>query len=626
MADPTGSPGMKPETAAVSHVEQHDQIQRQSDSNADAPPAFEKVPLGQHDDDNVVGADFAVADDELPVGYFRSLNFLGSMLGIGMSFCCGVGGFSLIAPVLGIVNADIGPNANLTWVSMSYLLTSSIGLIIVGRVTDIFGRRWWFIGGNAVGTIGAIVCAVAPNIPALIAGETLIGIGASVQLSYAFAVGEIVPLQWRFLAQAYVFVWGIPGSGLAPAISYAFIYKTAAGWRGIFYFLIALNAITTALFFFFYHPPTFRMKHASANKKKFIKDFDYLGIFLVTLGLLLFLMGISWGGTLHPWKSAAVIVTIVLGFLVIVAFVLWETYGNPKEPMMPIHVFRHRGWNITIILWSLGAAIYYANAILWPGLVAVCYSEGHSSMWAGWMSCIPGCGILAGEFCAAGFKRKTNWQIMAVFPIGGVLLGVMATSNPDTVVRSSALIFFASFFIGWNELLNSTVATITIDDQREIGTYAGTGGSARSLISTICSVIYQTVLANRLAQTIPAKVPVAVVNAGLPESSVAAFITAVQTGTAAAYASVAGLTPAIQAAGVRAYQEATSSAYNTVFLTTIAFSGLGVILSFFAPNVDHLLTKSVNITVNVSEQDAAVAAARQHDRLEMQQRDAESAV
>ncbi|KIH93737.1 hypothetical protein SPBR_04155 [Sporothrix brasiliensis 5110] len=602
MADISGRSGSKSETDVVTHVEHdsgldqsRDQIQTQQhghdgdNSNNNDVPAFEKTALGRTEDDNVVGADFAVADDQLPAGYFRSLNFVGSMLAIGLSFCCGVGGFSLIAPVLGIVNADIGPDPNLTWVSMSYLLTSSIGLIVVGRVTDIFGRRWWFVGGNAMGTLGAIVCAAAPTIPALIAGETLIG--------------------------AYVFVWSIPGSGLAPAISYAFIYQTKAGWRGIFYFLIALNAITTVLFYVFYHPPTFHMKHASANKQAFIKHFDYLGIVLVTLGLLLFLMGISWGGTLHPWKSAAVVVTIVLGLLTIVAFVLWETYGNPKEPMMPIHVFRHRGWNITIVLWSLGAAaIYYANAILWPSMVAALYSEGHSRMWAGWMSCIPGCGILAGEFCAAAFRRKTNWQIMAVFPVGGVLLGVMATSTPDTVVRSSALIFFASFFIGWNELLNSTVATISIQDQREIGTYAGTGGSSRSLISTVCSTIYTTVLSNRLAHTIPAKVPAAVVAAGLPERSVAAFLAAIQAGTATAWDAVAGLTPEIRTAGIRAYQDASASAYSTVFLTTIAFSGLGSILAIFAPNVDHLLTKSVNITVNVGDLDAAVGVAQEQEK------------
>lgn len=148
----------------------------------------EDARAGHHDpikDDGVVGRDFTVSGTDLPDGYFRSFSFIGSLIAIGASFGCGVAGFSLIAPVLAFVNADIGPDPNLTWVALSYLLTTSVGLLIVGRVTDIFGRRWWFIGGNAVATVGSIVCAVAPNIPALIAGETLIGIGASVQLSYA---------------------------------------------------------------------------------------------------------------------------------------------------------------------------------------------------------------------------------------------------------------------------------------------------------------------------------------------------------------------------------------------------------------------------------------------------------
>jgi MFS family permease len=60
-----------------------------------------------------------------------------------------------------------------------------MSVFLVGRITDIFGRRWFFIIGCAVATLGSIVCATAPNVPALIAGETLIGIGGSVQLSYA---------------------------------------------------------------------------------------------------------------------------------------------------------------------------------------------------------------------------------------------------------------------------------------------------------------------------------------------------------------------------------------------------------------------------------------------------------
>lgn len=108
-------------------------------------------PLGNEE---VKGRDFTVKDDELPPGYFRSFTFIGSLMAIGMSFGCGVGGFGFVTPVLGFINADIGPDPNLAWIALSYLLTSSVGLLIVGRVTDIFGRRWWFVGGNAVGTLG----------------------------------------------------------------------------------------------------------------------------------------------------------------------------------------------------------------------------------------------------------------------------------------------------------------------------------------------------------------------------------------------------------------------------------------------------------------------------------------
>ncbi|KAF1989204.1 fungal trichothecene efflux pump [Aulographum hederae CBS 113979] len=519
------------------------------------------------------------------------------MFAIGASFGCGVAGFGLVAPILSFVNADIGPDLNITWVALSYLLTSSIGLIIVGRITDIFGRRWFFIVGNAIALVGSIVCAVAPSIPALIAGETLIGIGASVQLSYAFVVGEIVPTKWRFLAQGYVFLWGIPSSGFAPVIAYAFVFQTGVGWRGIYYLLIGLNGACTAAWYFFYYPPSFAMKHGSARKMRFLKEFDYIGTLMVTLGLLLLLMGLSWGGTLHPWISAHVIATIVIGFILLVAFVLYETFVPLKEPLLPMHLFRNRGWVISVILWSLGAAVYYALAILWPSMVATLYASGHSTMWAGWMSCISNSGILFGEYVGANFKRKTNYQIIVVFFLGSVFLAAMATCTPDTPVRAAIFVFLAAAFIGWNEILNSTIATISIDDQREIGTATGAGGSARSTISTICSTVYTVILSNRIAQTIPAQVPPALVSAGLPISSIPAFLAAITAGTQSAWDAVGGLTPAIQAVGVRAYQEASSDAYTTVFLSTLAFSGIGIVLSPFLPSVDHLLTEDVTVTL-----------------------------
>jgi hypothetical protein len=109
--------------------------------------------------------------------------------------------------------------------------------------------------------------------------------------------------------------------------------------------------------------------------------------------------------------------------------------------------------------------------------------------------------------------------------------------------------------------------------------------------------VFTTVLSNRLSQTIPEKVPPALVAAGLPAASVPSFLAAITAGTASAFQSVAGLTPQIQAIGFRAYQEANAAAFSTVFLSTLGFSGVGIILTFFTPNVDHLLTGDVNITI-----------------------------
>jgi hypothetical protein len=59
--------------------------------------------------EDVKGHDFSVDTADLPKGYFRGATFIGSMFAIGVSFACGVGGFAFVAPILGIINADIGP-------------------------------------------------------------------------------------------------------------------------------------------------------------------------------------------------------------------------------------------------------------------------------------------------------------------------------------------------------------------------------------------------------------------------------------------------------------------------------------------------------------------------------------
>jgi hypothetical protein len=110
-------------------------------------------------------------------------------------------------------------------------------------------------------------------------------------------------MKYRFLTTAWLYLWTIPISGLGPAVSKAFVLYTGQGWRWCYYLMIIVNVLSGLLYFLFYHPPTFQQKHKRKSKMQVFKDFDFIGCVLFTAGLLLFVMGLSWGGSLYAWKS-----------------------------------------------------------------------------------------------------------------------------------------------------------------------------------------------------------------------------------------------------------------------------------------------------------------------------------
>lgn len=106
-----------------------------------------------------------------------------------------------------------------------------------------------------------------------------------------------------------------------------------------------------------------------------------------------------------------------------------------------------------------------------------------------------------------------------------------------------------------------------------------------------------------MAQTIAGQVPPALVEAGLPASSIPDFISVIPTGD---FESVPGISQTIIAAGVRAYQWASSDAFSTVFLTSIAFTCLGLICCIWVPNIESRLTNEVAATLHKRNTEALV--------------------
>jgi len=395
-------PSQKQSRSEVSHLEQAD-AENQSPSTVHG---------------------FAAVADQLPKGYYTSSYFLGSCFAVGMSAASAWGGFGFIGPILGQIDADLGPSPNILWVALVYTLGTGVGLLLVGRITDLFGRRWFFIGGSALGLIGAIVAATATSVNTLIGGETLIALGASAGLSYPLTLGEMVPMKYRFVANGLIYIFAFGTSGMGAAVSTALILHTGPQWRWCYYILIICNGLAALSWFAFYHPPTFHMKWGRQSRTKVVKDFDYIGLVLFMAGLILFLIGLTWGGTAYPWRSAHVISTIIIGFLCLVALAVWETFGSPREPLLPMYLFKNRGYVAAVLLVSLGATVYYAFAIIWPAMVATVYGDGRP-MWVGWISSLVGIGITVGELIGGIFAEKigkVKYQCITMITLGSIFL------------------------------------------------------------------------------------------------------------------------------------------------------------------------------------------------------------
>lgn len=126
----------------------------------------------------------------------------------------------LILPtnILTYINEDIGPSSYISWFNIARTLSLSFTYTILGRLSDLFGRRWFFIGGNIVALVGIIVCAFAKNVDSLVVGAAIYGLGETVQLSFNVAIGELVPNKYRPMVLSFIFLTNAPIATFGPII------------------------------------------------------------------------------------------------------------------------------------------------------------------------------------------------------------------------------------------------------------------------------------------------------------------------------------------------------------------------------------------------------------------------
>ncbi|CAI6340163.1 unnamed protein product [Periconia digitata] len=530
--------------------------------------------------------------DEMPRGYFWSPQFLGTTTAVCCGSICAYLGWVLPANTLALINADIGPSTNLNWVATIWTIGSAIGFLLVGRLSDIFGRKWMVMGTSVLGLLGCIVGGTAKNIDTLIGANLMNGIAAAGQLSFGIVLGELVPNKQRGPIVTLVFASSLPFAVFGPIIARTFIEKTAAGWRWSYYLGIILSGITIILYQFFYHPPTYEQLHVGGKPKwQQFKELDFVGIFLFIAGTVLFLIGLSWGGTTYPWTSAAVLCTILIGFATLVAFGLYEQYVFKGQAIMPPRLFKKLEYVAIVMIAAVAAMVYYALTVLWPTILSTIYTT--DVMLVGWSSSVVGGGILLGQI-AGGFAitylPKAKWQLIILSIMGTAFLAAQAGMRADAYATFITLGILATFVIGWIDNVVFPGVTLLWESQ-DIGLATGVLGSIRAIGGAVAQTVYVSILQNKLATFLPQYVGAAATSAGLPASSIPALLTTI--GAAGNLTSVPGITPDVIAAAGAATQKAYLESFKVVFLATIPFGVVLIGFSVLSPNFEGVLSGNV---------------------------------
>ncbi|KAF2489135.1 fungal trichothecene efflux pump [Lophium mytilinum] len=535
-----------------------------------------------------IGGDLA----SMPKGYYWSPGFIGTFAATCLAQVSGYLGWTLPANTISLVNEALGPSPNFVWLAVSWTAGFSVGFTLVGRLSDIFGRRWFYIACSMLALIANVIGAAAQSVEMLIATNTLNGLASAGQLSFFIVIAELVPNSRRGPFNAIILATSTPFAVFGPPIARAFFTNTSLQWRWSYILGVIVNTLAVVLYFFFYHPPTYEMLHVGGkNKIRQLASLDWLGITLFVSGLTVFLIGLNWGGSSYPWKSAHTLGALLSGFATLVLFCIWEAFCGLEYPLIPMSLFKSLKYDVLTICASVGCMVYYSMTVIWPTMASALYAPNNIQE-TGWLSCAVGGGLLLGQILGGFCHRyvpKIRIQMIVVSAFMAAFVAALASSTQHTRARTVAFMVLGATAAGYVEsvTLSSYAYFFAADD---IGLVSGAAGAIRIACGAVATSMYSSILSSKLSTYLPQYVTPAATGAGLPAASLPALFEGIAAGS---YAAVPGITGGIEGVVGEAVKHAYSESFRIVFLCTLPFGAISLVAAFFCPNVDEFLVGDV---------------------------------
>ncbi|KAI9351882.1 major facilitator superfamily domain-containing protein [Pilaira anomala] len=456
--------------------------------------------------ENVIVA--AAAEEEKPK---KKTNIFVVFSGLQLALFLAALDSTIVAPALPRIGSDFNQMTVVSWVATSYILTFDVFQPLFAKFSDIFGRKLILMIGIVIFLFGSLLCGVATSMIMLIISRAIAGIGGAGIFSMVFIIiSDLVPLEQRGSYQGVVNSVFALSSVCGPLIGGSFTdYVT---WRWNFYINLPIGAIAMILLFVF-----LRMPVPKGNLKQKLKRIDYAGAGIVLVFATLFLLAMNFGGQLYPWKSAAVIVPLVLTVLLICLLVYVET--KVEEPLMPPRLFKNVSVaSVLATNWFFGMTFFVMIYYL-PIYFQVV--RGDSAMWSG-IRLIPMEMMIAVFSTASGIFISKKGIFKPLLPMGmgflTICIGLLSLFDRDTSF-SKIYGFTVVGGIGMGLMFSSAIIALqACAEPKDIAVVTGLGNFTRILGGALGVAIASAILNSSLAKELPKHVPADIVQNVLDSS------------------------------------------------------------------------------------------------------------
>jgi len=394
---------------------------------------------------------------------------------------------TIVSTAMPRISAILGGTDYYTWVITIYMLTSTIATVLVGKLSDIYGRKPFILIGIVLFIIGAFLSGLSGDIFDLITYRGIQGVGAGIIMASVFtAVGDLfAPRERGKWTGVMMAVFGF-SSVLGPTLGGWIVDHMA--WEWVFWIFLPLGIVAFIMIWRLF-PKVERRPSESI---------DYWGSLFLTLTIVALLLGFSWAGTEYEWGSPEIIGLFAAAVVCLLIFLFVET--KAKSPVLPLSLFRN---GIVTISNAVG---FLMNAGMMGALIYLPFFiqgvKGVSPTYSGYVTMPMSISMVIVSALVGKWITKTGkYKRYALIGMPFMILGMVMMAYMDSIWMAVLSMFVFGFGLG----LGMPVFSLTVQNAvppSELGVATASSQLFRNMGGTIGISVMGTIMATSLSNNI----------------------------------------------------------------------------------------------------------------------------